>query len=271
MRVRPMIPVLGLLCAAALSAPVMAAGGTGGGGAGGSGGATTTIGGQCVKVNALAVSADQSIVTSAARLLASYSVTRCGGNVPTYTLRISAATLAGSVVWSTTDAWTPIKNLPYAASRATDAALFATTYAVRFDVINPSTGAVVAGSTAAVSTPLVRIAPCAAVVGLNASVGYAPGTTTVGAVWSSYTVKNCGGSEWLDIDITETNVSTHAIEWRVPWSGGVAGSATEGIGLTDYDAARTGATYDVKVTVRRHSSGEVLSTNDLVVTTPVSR
>jgi hypothetical protein len=106
---------------------------------------------------------------------------------------------------------------------------------------------------------------------MNASGGYAPGSTTVGAIWSGYTAQNCGGSDWFDISMTETNQATGIVDWSYNSSATVAPRSTTGVGLVDNDYAPTATTYAVTVKVREHSTGEELASRSLVASTPAAR
>lgn len=282
------LALTGLVLALSLAAgtPAFASGGaTGGGGAGGGagggGGGTAADpaaaptggggGGPCVTINSLAVAADQSTTTDAASLAATYAVSRCGGNNASFDLRVQAVDGTGAVAWTAVDTWFPTRNLPYSGARSTDAAAFATTYSVSLAVLLPGTSTVVASSTKAASTPAARVASCATITNMNASGGYNPGTTTLGAIWSGYTVQNCGGSDWFDMSLTETNQATRRVDWSYNTSATIAPRNTSGVGLIDNDDAPTSTTYTVTVTVRRHSTGEELTSRSLVASTPPAK
>jgi hypothetical protein len=263
---------LALALTLAAAPPALASGGLDSGGSGGGGGGGGTSGGTpCVQVNSFSVTGDQSVVTTGASLTAGYTVSRCGGNNTSFTIQIDAADGTGAVAWTATDTWFPNKNLAYSGSRQWDGAAFATTYQVKLSVIVPETGALVTSSTKPASTPTAYVAPCAIVSNLNASGGYSPGSTTVGAIWVSYTVQNCGGRDWFDIALTETNQATGNIDWRWDTSPVVSSKSSTGIGLLDNDYAPTSTTYLTAVTVKDHSTGETLASKSVLVSTPAAK
>ena len=251
---------------AALASGGLDSGGSGGVGGGGGGG-----GAPCVQINSLAVSGDQSVVTVGASLSVAYTVSRCGGNNASFTIQLQAADATGAVAWSAADTWYPNKNLPFSGSRQWDGAAFGTTYQVNLKVIVPETGAVVVSSTKPASTPAAYVAPCAVVSNLNVSGGYSPGSTTLGAIWVSYSVQNCGGRDWYDISLTETNQATGTIDWRYDSSPVVSANTSTGVGLLDNDYAPTSTTYLTEVTVKDHSTGETLASKSAIVSTPAAK
>jgi hypothetical protein len=274
---------LSLVCAPAFAS---GGGGTGGGGTGTAGGGTGGGGGTltdpataptggggspCVTINSFAVTADQSVATADASLAATYAVSRCGGNNASFDIRLQATDTAGVVGWTAGDSWFPTRNLPYNGARQTDAAGFGATYTVTLSVLVPGTGTVVATASRTAATPAQRLAGCATITNMNASGGYSPGSTTVGAIWSGYTVQNCGGADWFDMSMTETNQATGIVDWSYNTSSTVASRNTTGVGLVDNDYAPTATTYTVTVKVRRHSTGEELASRSLVASTPAAR
>jgi hypothetical protein len=274
------VPGLFLALSLAAGTPAFASGGgggaAGGGGGGGGGGTTTDVatgggGTPCVTVNSFSVTGDQSVTTADASLAAAYAVARCGGNNTSFTVRLQATDAAGAVVWTAADTWFPTKNVPFTSTRQTDAARFGATYSIALSVIVPETGTVVAGASRTATTPAQRVASCATITNINASGGYAPGSTTVGAIWSGFTVQNCGGNDWFDMSMTETNQATGTVDWRWDTSSAVASRNTTGVGLVDNDYAPTSTTYTVTVSVKRHSTGEELASRSLVASTPAAR
>jgi hypothetical protein len=274
----------GLLTLAVGSAsPAWASGGSGGGGTNsggvnsGGGGTTTTTtttttkaDSICVQINSLTTAADQSVVTEDAYLLANYTVSRCGGSTDGLTVTTTATDADGNRALSTTDTWVPNKSLPFSASHATDSAGFGRTYAVTLTVTDPLSGAVLASTTRPATTPDARVASCSTVSNLGGTAGYYPGSTTAGALWLSDTVRNCGGREWLDTDLRVTDLSTGQVR-SYPNSTVVAGNGTTGYNLLDVEPVPTGTPYSVEVTVRKHSTGELLDDRSLALATPVAR
>lgn len=251
---------------------------SGGTGSGGGGGGTVTDpitaaggGTPCVSVNSFTAAANQSTVTTDASLTTSYAVSRCGGNNASFDIRISATDATGAEAWTAADTWFPTRNLPYSGVRQTDAVPFGASYQVTLTVSVPGTATVVASATRTASTPAARVAGCATITNMNASGGYAPGSTTVGAIWAGYTVQNCGGNDWYDISMTETNQATGNVDWSYNSSAIVAPRTTTGVGLVDNDYAPTATTYTVTVKVKEHSTGEELASRSLVASTPAAR
>src|SRR4051794_13380740 len=79
--------------------PAFASGGSGGGGGGGGGGGTTTTDSKsapCVQIGNLSTSADQSVVTDGAFVSEAATLSRCGGNNPSFTVVLSAVDAAGN-------------------------------------------------------------------------------------------------------------------------------------------------------------------------------
>lgn len=118
--------------------------------------------------------------------------------------------MAAVVARPTTDTWLPTKNLPFSGLGSTDNALFGTAYKVTLTVVAPETGAVVATASRAVTTAPARVPTCASASNLGGTAGHYPGRTTDGALWLSYTVKNCGGRDWLDTDFQVVDTATGA-------------------------------------------------------------
>jgi hypothetical protein len=217
-RRRLALATLPALCAALFAAtPALASGGSPTGGGGGGGGSTTpttpttttptttTSGGRpCVQVNSVAAMVDQSVTTNGVSLTAGYTVSRCGGSNTGFTILLTADDAAGNRAISTSDTWLPNRSLPFSNSHSTEDALFGTTYRVTVSVVVPETGAVLATGSRSVIAPAARIPTCATITNLGGTAGYYPGITTQGALWLSYTVKNCGGSD----SSTSTSPST---------------------------------------------------------------
>jgi hypothetical protein len=261
------------------AAPALASGGTGGGGTGGGGGGggtatdpgTTSGKAPCVQISGLAPLADQSVVTDGAMLDASASVSRCGGNNTSFTVRISAVGPDGVDVLASTQTWFPQSNLSWGARATTEGAAFGTTYAVTVQVVVPETGAVVATASRSVSTPAARIADCATVANQGGTAGYYPGSTTNGALWLSYSVKDCGGREWLDTTLTVLDATSGAVVRSYPQSSIVGGGQSTGVGLIDVEPVPTGTPYTVVVEAHRHSTGDRLDSSSLALTTPPAK
>jgi len=223
-----------------------------------------------VSIDKFAVSVDQSTVTTGAQGTADISLSRCGSSGRGYTVTLTATDPAGTVAWTTTDTWTPARSLPFIATKHTDGLSFNTTYQVSVAVTD-SAGPTVSSRTLSVATPTARLAPCASIISMNASGGYAPGSNTVGAIWAGYKVSNCGGASQLDMELVESNQATGLVAWRNPYSPVVAGGATGGVGLVDNDYAPLSTTYQVVVNVRDHATGELLDTASMVTSTPPAR
>jgi hypothetical protein len=194
-------------------------------------------------------------------------LSRCGSSGRDYLITLTATDPAGTVAWTSTDTWTPSRSLPFTALRHSDNLSFNTTYQVSLAVTD-TLGVAVSSSTRSVSTPTARIAACASIISMNASGGYNPGTTTIGAIWAGYKVSNCGGTSQLDMELVESDQATGIVAWRNPYSLVVAGGGTGGVGLVDNDYAPLSTTYDVVVNVRDHSTGQLLDTRSMVTSTP---
>ncbi len=220
-----------------------------------------------MSIDKFAVSVDQSTVTAGVSGNADIALSRCGSSGRSYTITLTATDATGTVGWTTTDAWTPARSLPFVATRHTDALSFNATYQVNLAVTD-SGGTTVSSSTVSVATPAARLAACASIISMNASGGYNPGSTAIGAIWAGYKVSNCGGASQLDMELVESDQATGVVAWRSPYSPVVAGGATAGIGLVDNDYAPLSTTYDVIVNVRDHSTGELLDTRTMVASTP---
>ncbi|MCU1590940.1 MAG: hypothetical protein JWP11_2196 [Frankiales bacterium] len=272
------------LCTAGLAAPALASGGssTGGGGTstggGGGGGGTATDpttptgtvpgGTPCVQVNGLAGSADQALTTDLVALNASYTVSRCGGSNTSFTVSLTADDAAGNRVLATTDTWVPNRSLPFGASHSTDSAAFGATYRLTLTVTVPETGAVAATSSRSVVAPAARIPTCASVTNLGGTAGYYPGITTQGALWLSYTVKNCGGMDGFDIDFAVINADNGVLVRDYPRYATLAGNTTTGVGLIDVEPVPTSTNYVVRVQLRHHSDGSLLDEQSIALLTP---
>lgn len=280
---------LALLTVALTASPALASGGSGGGGGGGGGGGSTSSGGgggststaptdttasnstPCIQFNNLSVQADQSVLTDGAWVWADYTVSRCGGNNPSFTVLTTADDAAGNRVLSATDTWYPTKSLPFGWAHSTDTAAFGTAYKVTVSVIVPETGAVVASQSRTVSTPAARIATCATVANLGGTAGYYPNNTSVGALWLSWTARNCGGRDLLDVNMRVTDHDTGQVVAYYPEMYIMPGNTTAGTGLMDIEPVPAGTTYDVDVQVRHHSDDTLLDDRTIVLTTPPAK
>lgn len=186
-------------------------------------------------------------------------------------VQLNAVDAAGNDLFGRSTTWYPVKSLPFSTSQSSDAAAFGTTYAVSVRVVVPETGAVVASATRTVSTPAARVATCATVSNLGGTAGYYPGTTTAGALWLSYSVRNCGGREWLDTTMAVVDDTTGGVVGSYPNSSIVAANGSTGVGLFDVEPVPTGTPYHVEVEVHRHSTGELLDHSSLALVTPPTR
>ena len=254
----------GMAAVAVTAAPALASGGSGGGGG-------IDSGGPCVQVNSLSPGSDQSVATEGAWISASYTVSRCGGNNPSFTVLLTADDPAGNRVLSFADTWYPTKSLPFSATHETNSASFGTSYRVTLSVIVPETGTVVVSAARSVTTPAARAATCATATNLGGTAGYYPGMTTAGALWLSYTVKNCGGRDWFDTRFSVTNLSTGQVVYDYPNSVIMGGNTTTGIGLVDVEPVPTSTPYEVRIEVRHHGDGQLYDNRSLLLTTPASK
>jgi hypothetical protein len=271
-----------------LAGPALASGGTGGGGTGGGGSGgggsatdvattpttttttTTTVSGgtPCVQINSLAASADQSISTDYVSLLSTYTVSRCGGSNTSFTVRLVADDGAGNQPIAATDTWVPNRSLPFSGSHSTDSASFGATYRVTLTVVVPETGVVAATASRTLIAPAARIPTCGSVTNLGGTAGYYPGLTTQGALWLSYTVKNCGGTDGFDIDFAVVNADNGLLVRDYPRYATMSGNTTTGIGLIDVEPVPTSTNYVVRVQLRHHSDGLLLDESSIALLTP---
>jgi hypothetical protein len=272
--------VLGLALCALAATPAYASGGgsTGGGsssGGGGSAGGGTpppdagTKSSACITINNFSTITDQSVVTAGASLAAAATVSRCGGSTPSFRVQLSAVSPTGTDILGQTLTWTPTKSLPFSIQQGSESASLATTYQVAIRVIDPTTGAVVASSTAAIPTPARRLPICATIANQGGTAGYYPGSTTAGALWVNYSVHNCGGREQVDAvlyvtDGTGTQIASY------PSSPVVSANGSTGIGQLDIEPVPTGGTYHVYVKVYRHDDGDLLDASEIDLDTPVA-
>jgi hypothetical protein len=258
---------LGVVTQAAAMSPAMAKGGST------DSTSTTGSGGTaCVQVNSLAGSADQSVVTSGAWLSASTTVSRCGGNAPSYLVRLRATDTTGATPLDVTSTWYPEKSLPWSTSQQTESAVFGQTYDVNITVTDPATGAVLVSQSKPVRTPDARVASCAIIANLGGTAGYYPGSTTMGAVWVSDSVKNCGGREWLDISFDLFVVGSSTPTASYPMSTVVNGGQAVGYNLIDIEPIPTGTQFELRAEVHDHSTGQVLDgPRSIYLTTLVAR
>jgi hypothetical protein len=240
---------------------------------GGSTDTTATSGGTgCVQVNSLAVSTDQSVITPDAWLSAAVTVSRCGGNALEYDVRLKATDDTGATPLDVTAAWYPQKSLPWSTTQQTENAAFGKTYSVTVTVTDPTTGTVLASQSRSVSTPAARVASCATITNLGGTAGYYPGSTTMGAVWVSDSVKDCGGREWIDISFDLFVVGSSTPYASYPSSPVVGSGQATGYNLIDIEPIPTGTQFELRVAVHDHSSGELLDgPRSIYLTTPAAR
>ena len=271
-----------LLPTAVLTGPALASGGSGGGSGGGTGGGGTGGGGggggggtkpaaaPCVTIDALGATADQSVVTEGAALSTAVTVHRCDTDALPFRVTVVAVDGAGNRVLSTSDTWVPDRSQPFSLAPATEAARFGQAYRVTVRVEDAATAKLAATATTTVTTPAARIPSCASVTNLGGTAGYYPGSTQAGALWLSWSVRNCGGTEGLDLMTTVTD-SGGTVVRSSPTSGTVAPNGQTGTGLLDVEPVPTGTDYVVEVQVRRHSDGSLLDDRTLALTTPVAK
>lgn len=265
---------LALVSVALTATPALASGGSGGGGGGGGGGTTTdpttaTSGNLCISLGGVDGTTGQSIVTADAWLQTTYSVSRCGGNNPSFTITTTADDAAGNRVLSATDTWVPgSKNQSFGMTHETDSAAFGTTYKVTVTVIVPETGTVAATQSKLVSTPAARIPSCATVSNLGGTAGYYPNMTTSGALWLSYTMKNCGGRDWFDTDFKVTDLDTGQVVFDYALSPQLTVTNTSGLGLVDVEPVATSHHFEVRVEVRHHGDSALLDSRSISLLTP---
>ena len=284
----PRVLALTAALSALLTGPALASGGTGGGGTGGGGStqppATAPApapapapvqvqggsGGACVQVNSLGVTADQSPMTAGAALSAAYQVARCGGTNTSFTVQLTADDAAGNRVLSSTRTWVPNRSVPFTDSAGTDTAAFGTSYVVTLTVSVPETGAVLTTASRPVTTPAARVPACAAVTNLGGTAGYYPGNTQAGALWLSWSVRNCGAVDGLDL-LTTVEDSAGQVVRSFPQNAVVTANGAIGTGLVDVEPVPTGSAYIVRVQVRHHSDGSLLDDRSLALTTPPAK
>lgn len=274
--------VLGILALGAAPALASGGGGTGGGGSGGGGGTasggtggggsstgTATGGGTtCIQISNFSGSADQSMSTDAAYLSGSYTVSRCGGSGSSFNIQMTASDAGGNQVISATDTWVPSGKQPFGGTHSTDNAAFATAYTLAVKVVDPVTGAVLASQSQSVPTPAARIPACATVSNLGGTAGYYPNRTTDGALWLSYSVKNCGGNDWLDADLKVVNTDNSTVVANYPNALQLQANTSGGVGLVDVEPVPTGTNYQVRLEVRHHNSGGLLDSGSIDLLTP---
>jgi hypothetical protein len=211
------------------------------------------------------------MVTEGASITAGFSISRCGGSsTNSLAVRVTASDADGTRVMDATDSWVPNKSVPFSSSQTTDIAAFGRDYTVTLTVTDSVTGTVLATASRAVSTPSVRIAACATVTNLGGTAGYYPGSTVNGALWLSDSIRNCGGTEWLDTDMQVTDLSTGMVR-SAPTSTAVPPNGSTGYNLLDVEPVPTGTTFSVDVTVRRHLTGELLSSRSITLSTPAAK
>lgn len=270
-----------LLPTAVLTGPALASGGSGGGGgagggggtgggSGGGGGGTRPAAAPCVTIDALGATADQSAVTEGAALSAAVTVHRCDTDALPFRITVVAVDSAGNRVLSTSDAWAPDRSQPFSLAPSTEAARFGQTYRVTVRVEDAATAKLAATATTTVTTPAARTPSCASVTSLGGTAGYYPGSTQAGALWLSWSVRNCGGTEGLDLMTTVTDGAGTLVR-SYPTSGTVGPNGQTGNGLLDAEPVPTGTDYVVEVQVRRHVDGSLLDDRTLALTTPIAK
>jgi hypothetical protein len=263
-RTRTRIAAIAIVAAAALAGAggnVHAAGGTGGGGTatgGGGGGGTATGGvdagtggvggGKAVCVPNATLTASAGLVPGAMGITAGYALASCV-NKPH--VRITMTNTSTNLV----EYASPVDFL--GSSVFYSMPYFGTTYRVDLSVTSGTNPAVIATSTALVTT-MATPPNCATITNSNESVGY---WGTYAAVWVSTTAKDCGyGRQTVHLKIT--NLSTGRVEYDNPYVGMVSTIDFEGP-IVSYDTP-----YQVDIEVRGAGNEILDSRSDLMVTPP---
>lgn len=116
--------------------------------------------------------------------------------------------------------------------------------------------------------PPVAGPPCATFASASAPVGY---YLTYAAVWNTYAILGCSsGTQTVNVRVTETNVATGGVDYDVTMSHQLTGNQNASMVL-DNDFAPFNTTYAVAMTATDASTGNVLDTVSLTVTTPAPR
>lgn len=107
-------------------------------------------------------------------------------------------------------------------------------------------------------------APCAALGGMSAPVGY---YSTFAAIWNTFTVRSCSSAtESINVEVTETNQSTGLVDYDVIFPITLVAAQNSSMVL-DNDFAPFNTTYTVSFTAT-DASGNVLATGSVLATTP---
>ena len=116
-------------------------------------------------------------------------------------------------------------------------------------------------------TPSPVLAPCAQISSFKATGG---NYRSWGAIWVSYTVKNCGPDGGLTITVTETTDVDPTYSWVVVAGSGLLKTGSSySVSNLDNDIALPGTTYHVQIKVTDPVSGAVLATQSVDATTGV--
>jgi hypothetical protein len=115
------------------------------------------------------------------------------------------------------------------------------------------------------STPPPVLVPCAQISSFKATGG---NYQTYGAIWVSYTVKNCGPDEFLTVTVTETTAQSANV-WSYPSTAYLKNGSSFSMGNIDNDFALPGTTYHVVITVRETATGTLLATQSADATTGI--
>ena len=144
-----------------------------------------------------------------------------------------------------------------------------------------NSGGVNAGGTGGGGGATSAPSPCAQITSYNVTAGHTPGDGATGAIWTTYTVKNCStGVGSYTGRLTYTNLSTGqttaggcSLMQSVSSAGGyyltVPMNPGQSISCTlDNDWVPLATSFQVSLTVRDSATMTVLASNSKTVTTP---
>ena len=110
-------------------------------------------------------------------------------------------------------------------------------------------------------------APCAQIVSYKVTTGK---YQSWAAVWTNYSVKNCGMDESQTITVDEINTATGVVDFSRTWSGFLGASkSVSNVWDDDFGAWRT--SYEVRITVTETATSAVLATQSAFVSTGVPK
>ena len=118
----------------------------------------------------------------------------------------------------------------------------------------------------------VSASACARITNFKVSGGYRPSSSaSIGAIWTTYTVQNCGPFDAFTVRVDEYDALTGAPAWWFQTYAFTLGTNGTFGQTVDNDYVPLGTTYQVTLSVIESSTGTVLATQTGFASTPIRK